>query len=151
MGREQPRAVMQRRRKLNLEMRIPTFYFKFWRIARAESSTVSIGLTFSINLPRGKSQAHHSFPTPPKVSFPPKESPRFMETIVSFILAHPVLDVLILIGLYFIYSSITIASGDQIVLLERRWLGSHMPDGRTVALAHEVGVQARVLGPEVEL
>ncbi|MEI6378810.1 MAG: SPFH domain-containing protein [Candidatus Falkowbacteria bacterium] len=39
------------------------------------------------------------------------------------------------------------AKGDQIILLERRWFGKSMPDGRTVALHNEVGVQARVLGP----
>ena len=43
--------------------------------------------------------------------------------------------------------SFTIAKGNQIILLERRWFGRQMPDGRTVALRNEVGVQARVLGP----
>lgn len=47
--------------------------------------------------------------------------------------------------------SFTIAKGDQIVVLERRWFGAQMPDGRTVALSHEVGVQARVLGPGFHL
>lgn len=47
--------------------------------------------------------------------------------------------------------SFTIARGNQIVLLERRWFGKQMPDGRTVALADEVGVQARVLGPGFHL
>lgn len=47
--------------------------------------------------------------------------------------------------------SFTIAKGDQIVVLERRWFGTQMPDGRTVALSNEVGVQARVLGPGFHL
>ena len=47
--------------------------------------------------------------------------------------------------------SFTIAKGDQIVVLERRWFGKQMPDGRTVALSNEVGVQARVLGPGFHL
>src|SRR5574341_1537404 len=47
--------------------------------------------------------------------------------------------------------SFTIARGNQIILLERRWFGKQMPDGRTVALANEVGVQARVLGPGFHL
>ncbi|MCC6991153.1 MAG: hypothetical protein IT181_19265, partial [Acidobacteria bacterium] len=47
--------------------------------------------------------------------------------------------------------SFTIAKGDQIVVLERRWFGKQMPDGRTVALRNEVGVQARVLGPGFHL
>ena len=72
-----------------------------------------------------------------------------METLFNFIIGHPALTALIILGLYFVYSSITIAGGDQVVLLERRWLGAHMPDGRTVALRNEVGVQARVLGPGI--
>ncbi|HSM93037.1 MAG TPA: SPFH domain-containing protein [Anaeromyxobacteraceae bacterium] len=47
--------------------------------------------------------------------------------------------------------SFTIAKGNQIILLERRWFGRQMPDGRTVALRDEVGVQARVLGPGFHL
>jgi uncharacterized membrane protein YqiK len=47
--------------------------------------------------------------------------------------------------------SFTIARGNQIILLERRWFGKQMPDGRTVALKNEVGVQARVLGPGFHL
>ncbi len=47
--------------------------------------------------------------------------------------------------------SFTIAKGDQIIVLERRWFGKPMPDGRTVALRDEVGVQARVLGPGFHL
>lgn len=47
--------------------------------------------------------------------------------------------------------SFTVAKGDQIVVLERRWFGKQMPDGRTVALSNEVGVQARVLGPGFHL
>jgi len=47
--------------------------------------------------------------------------------------------------------SFTIAKGNQIILLERRWFGRQMPDGRTVALSSEVGVQARVLGPGFHL
>ncbi len=53
--------------------------------------------------------------------------------------------------LILLYNSITIAGGDEIVTLERRWFGRQMPDGRTVALSSEVGVQARVLGPGFHL
>src|SRR5687767_147306 len=45
------------------------------------------------------------------------------------------------------YFSIAIVGGDQIAVLERRWLGADMPEGRVVAMKHEVGVQARILGP----
>lgn len=53
----------------------------------------------------------------------------------------------VLFVLFVLYNSFTIAKGDQIITLERRWFGAPMPDGRTVALKHEVGIQARILGP----
>lgn len=56
-----------------------------------------------------------------------------------------------LVLLLILLKSFTIARGDQIVVLERRWFGRQMPDGRTVALRNEVGVQARVLGPGFHL
>ncbi|CAK0744582.1 PHB domain-containing protein [Gammaproteobacteria bacterium] len=49
------------------------------------------------------------------------------------------------------WNSFAVAKGDQIILLERRWFGKQMPDGRTIALGDEVGVQARVLGPGFHL
>jgi hypothetical protein len=55
--------------------------------------------------------------------------------------------ILLIVLAVVLYNSITIASGDQIITLERRWLGKDMPDGRTVALKDEVGVQARILSP----
>ncbi|MCC6584111.1 MAG: flotillin family protein [Chitinophagales bacterium] len=53
----------------------------------------------------------------------------------------------VLFVLFVLFNSFTIAKGDQIITLERRWFGAPMPDGRTVALKHEVGIQARILGP----
>lgn len=47
----------------------------------------------------------------------------------------------------FVYNSIVIVGGVQIAVLERRWLGTSMPEGRVVAMANEVGIQARILGP----
>lgn len=49
--------------------------------------------------------------------------------------------------LYTIYSSIVNVGGDELATLERRWIGSEMAEGRTVALSGEVGVQAKILGP----
>jgi uncharacterized membrane protein YqiK len=74
-----------------------------------------------------------------------------METLLSLVAAHPFAALTGLLVLYALYSSITVAGGDEIVTLERRWVGKQMPDGRTIALADEVGVQARVLGPGVHL
>jgi uncharacterized membrane protein YqiK len=66
----------------------------------------------------------------------------------------PLLSVLALTGVLFlfvVYNCIAIAKGNEIITLERRWFGAAMPDGRTVALSNEVGVQARTLGPGVHL
>lgn len=64
----------------------------------------------------------------------------------------PALQIAIPVGvlalaLFVVYNCVAIAGGDQLITLERRWFGAQMPDGRTVALSHEVGVQARTLGP----
>ncbi len=45
------------------------------------------------------------------------------------------------------FNTIVIVGGTQIAVLERRLFGKHMPQGRVVAMADEVGVQARLLGP----
>ncbi len=55
--------------------------------------------------------------------------------------------ILLLLGFWIFLHCFTVAKGDEIIMLERRWFGKQMPDGRTVALSNEVGVQARVLGP----
>lgn len=51
----------------------------------------------------------------------------------------------------FIYNSIVIVGGTQLAVLERRWLGTNLPEGRVVAMANEVGIQARILGPGLHL
>jgi uncharacterized membrane protein YqiK len=56
-----------------------------------------------------------------------------------------------LLALIIALQSIAIARGDQFITVERRWFGRQMADGRTVALGHEVGVQARTLGPGVHV
>ncbi|MFH0810416.1 MAG: SPFH domain-containing protein [Pseudomonadota bacterium] len=45
------------------------------------------------------------------------------------------------------YYSIVIVSGRELAVLERRWCGRQMPQGRVVAMGDEVGIQARTLGP----
>lgn len=72
-----------------------------------------------------------------------------MNTLIASAFDHPWILPLLGLGLYALYTSIAIAGGDQFIAVERRWLGAEMPDGRTVALRHEVGVQARVLGPGI--
>ena len=51
-------------------------------------------------------------------------------------------------GLLFLaYHSIVIVGGSEIAVMERRWIGKRMPQGRVVAMGNEVGIQARTLGP----
>lgn len=74
------------------------------------------------------------------------------QTLVQLITEHANLfacAIGLLVLLHIFRNSVTIARGNQIVTLERRWFGKQMPDGRTVALSNEVGVQAKVLGPGV--
>lgn len=54
---------------------------------------------------------------------------------------------LVVLVLFVLSRSFTIARGNQVIVLERRWIGKQMPAARTVALRDEVGVQARLLGP----
>ena len=46
-----------------------------------------------------------------------------------------------------LYESVVVVGGNEIALIERRWFGRKMPQGRVVALGNEVGIQARTLGP----
>ena len=69
----------------------------------------------------------------------------------QFFSSYGFLAVAILLLLIVFLRSVAVAKGDQIITLERRWMGKPMPDGRTVALRHEVGVQARTLGPGFHL
>ena len=46
-----------------------------------------------------------------------------------------------------VYESVVVVGGNEIALIERRWFGNKMPQGRVVALGNEVGIQARTLGP----
>src|SRR5471032_1647624 len=53
--------------------------------------------------------------------------------------------------LFLLYNSMVVVGGTQIAVLERRWLGAAMPEGRVVAMANQVGIQARILGPGLHL
>lgn len=66
----------------------------------------------------------------------------------AILMLYGILSAIAVILLFIlVYNSVAIAKGDEIITLERRWFGKQMPDGRTVALSNEVGVQARILGP----
>jgi uncharacterized membrane protein YqiK len=69
----------------------------------------------------------------------------------------PDLFTLILIGiaafflLILLNATVVVVGGTEIAVLERRWFGTKMPQGRVIALGHEVGIQARTLGPGLHL
>jgi uncharacterized membrane protein YqiK len=45
------------------------------------------------------------------------------------------------------FNIFVIVGGRSIALLERRWFGANMPQGRVIAMKNQVGVHARTLGP----
>src|SRR5512142_2306632 len=67
--------------------------------------------------------------------------------ILDFVLLHWGYFSLVVPGIILIYQSVIIVGGSEIALIERRWFGSKMPQGRVVAQSNEVGIQARTLGP----
>lgn len=52
-----------------------------------------------------------------------------------------------LIVIILIAKSIVIVGGREIAVIERKYFGKKMPQGRVIALADEIGIQARTLGP----
>lgn len=50
-----------------------------------------------------------------------------------------------------LFNTIVIVGGRSIAILERRWFGKKMPQGRVIAMKNEIGVQARTLGPGLHL
>src|SRR4051794_32548483 len=52
---------------------------------------------------------------------------------------------------YLLWTSVVIVGGAQIAVLERRWFGRPLPEGRVIAMRDEVGIQARILGPGLHL
>lgn len=67
--------------------------------------------------------------------------------LISWILHHPLIILGVIVAIVLIVASVVIVGGNEIALIERRWFGSKMPQGRVVALGNEVGIQARTLGP----
>jgi regulator of protease activity HflC (stomatin/prohibitin superfamily) len=51
------------------------------------------------------------------------------------------------IVLILIYKSVILVGGREIAVVERRYFGKKMPQGRVIAQANEIGIQARTLGP----
>lgn len=54
---------------------------------------------------------------------------------------------IVFIVLVLIYKSVILVSGREIAVIERRYFGKMMPQGRVIAQTNEIGIQARTLGP----
>jgi len=70
--------------------------------------------------------------------------------MAEFIAAHLTLVITVAAAaglLILAYFSIVIVTGSEMAVMERRWFGKKMPQGRVVAMGNEVGIQARTLGP----
>lgn len=67
--------------------------------------------------------------------------------LLPWLTNHPLLITGFVVTAILVYASVVIVGGNEIALIERRWFGRKMPQGRVVALGNEVGIQARTLGP----
>jgi uncharacterized membrane protein YqiK len=65
--------------------------------------------------------------------------------------AFPWLPILLAVGAFFLlivfFKSFVVVGGAELAVLERKYLGKRLPQGRVVAQHDEVGIQARTLGP----
>ncbi len=69
-----------------------------------------------------------------------------MENLLQFlIVAYPYIAALII--LIFVFKSVVLVGGRELAVVERRYFGKKMPQGRVIAQANEIGIQARTLGP----
>ncbi len=48
---------------------------------------------------------------------------------------------------FLVWKSVVLVGGTELAVIERKYLGKGMPQGRVIAQADEVGIQARTLGP----
>jgi uncharacterized membrane protein YqiK len=70
-----------------------------------------------------------------------------LEVLLPQLLAHYYPWLIGAAAVFLVWKSILIVGGTEIAVIERRYFGSSMPQGRVVALSNEVGIQARTLGP----
>jgi uncharacterized membrane protein YqiK len=65
----------------------------------------------------------------------------------DFLFNHYGLILALIIAAMLVWKSVVIVNGSEIAVLERKYFGSSMPQGRVVALTGEIGNRARTLGP----
>jgi regulator of protease activity HflC (stomatin/prohibitin superfamily) len=66
---------------------------------------------------------------------------------MALIFAHFWLILAIVIGFYLLLNSVIVVGGTEIAVLERKYFGRRMPQGRVIALSREIGIRAKTLGP----
>ena len=62
-----------------------------------------------------------------------------------------ILTIFIVIGVILIIKALVLVGGRELAVVERRYFGRKMPQGRVIAQANEIGIQARTLGPGLHL
>jgi len=74
-----------------------------------------------------------------------------MPDIHSMVMPYFWYSLFAFIVLVLIIKSIVVVGGTEIAVVERRWFGTKMQQGRVIALEQEIGIQARTLGPGLHL
>ena len=54
-----------------------------------------------------------------------------------------VLGIFFVLFLFVLWSSVVIVRGNEVALLERKYLGKSMPQGRVVAMSDEIGIDRK--------
>jgi regulator of protease activity HflC (stomatin/prohibitin superfamily) len=80
-----------------------------------------------------------------------EESMSDLINFIGFIMHHYLFILAGIAMLILLRKSVVIVGGTEIAVLERKYFGAAMPRGRVVALANQIGVQARTLGPGLHL
>ena len=58
---------------------------------------------------------------------------------------------IVVVALILIFNTVVVVGGRSMAILERRWFGANMSQGRVIAMKNQIGVQARTLGPGLHL
>ncbi len=59
--------------------------------------------------------------------------------------------IVVFVALFLILNFIVVVGGSQIAIVEKKYFGKRMPEGRVIAMYNEVGIRARTLGPGLHL
>lgn len=70
-----------------------------------------------------------------------------MANVMEFLLTHYYYLAGLFVLVILVWNSIVVVGGTEIAVVERKYFGAKMPQGRVVAQSSEVGIQARTLGP----